>query len=480
MSSDSTALRASTPSRGCNVDFSRPTRAPRPARRAPPPDYSNLHAYQVPAVDWMRGRDRGLLADAMGLGKTAEALRGMTSRRNIVVCPASALGVWEVQGARWRDDLSIDASNDGNLRAPQEGEIVLCSWDMLPDPMRVRGARLARLILEPTDDVDVYFDEIQYAKTHGTLRQQRACLLAAQCRRAFGLSGTPMDTPEHMWVILATLDLATKLFPGGEDEFVGLCGGKPRWVMRNGRRERVGYEWGTVSEEVRKRVASVTLRRTARDPEVALSLPKVVETDVWVKPPKDVRDLLDAEERALRPAWEKVGPDDMPPIELFSTARRLLAEHRIPAMLDWVRASCTEYPVVVFCSHVKPLQALLGKKAKLPKGYTAEVLQGSVPNRERTAMVERFQTGQTRVLGVSTAGAEAITLTAAGAMLLVDRPWLYTVTQQIKARIVRQGSEHGSAILATMRTTHPLDERLQEVLDEKQRTTEEMGMGGGL
>jgi SNF2 family DNA or RNA helicase len=52
----------------------------------------DLYPYQIEAVNFLRARPRAILADTMGLGKTAESLVAAEARgalKILVVCPKS-------------------------------------------------------------------------------------------------------------------------------------------------------------------------------------------------------------------------------------------------------------------------------------------------------------------------------------------------------------------------------------------------------
>ena len=452
----------------------RPTRSARPTRGGPPPelDLSEMHGYQRTGVRWLETKQRAILADAMGLGKTAQALRWLRPRpRAIVVAPASVLGVWEQQAARWRPDLRVDVYG-GELRVPDEGELVGISWDSLPDPyLAIPPSKARRMILEPTDEVDVIFDELHFGKNPEAMRSVLGGLLAAQCRRAIGLTGTPMEGgPEDLWGVLLLLGLTETVFPGGWDELFKLCGGKQRYVRDKKKRPRaIGYSWGDVSPEVKERLTAVMLRRTPADPEVQIDLPETLRFDVPVRAPKDLKKHLDG---VVKDAWHGIGPGDLPPFELVAEARKALAKSRIPAALEWVESACLEHPLLVFSAHRAPVFAV--GAMKLPKGYKAETLTGDVTDpEERTRIVERFQSGETRVLAMTIkAGGAGLNLTEAGAELFVDLAYTPSANLQAEARAARQGQERRRVLVYRMVSKHPLDERIHEILCEKSRVIE--------
>ena len=428
-------------------------------------DYAGLHPYQRQGVDFLASHESCLLADSMGLGKSVQTLRALPRRpRVILVCPASVLSVWQEQVERWRPDLRIDV--DSGLRLPDPGEIVGVSYDSLPEPHRAPSG-LLRLLLEPTEDVWLVLDEVQYAKNGKAQRTQKVRVLRRQCGRCSGLSATPMEGyPEDLWGVLMTLGLHLVVFPGGWEEVVQLFGGRRRIVYdrRLKRRREAGYVWGRVDPEVNVRLREVMLRREQDDPSIRLQLPRVRRIDVPVAAPKDLRDMLD---EVMGTAWEDVKPGDLPPFEVMSEARALLAESRVPAALEWVQNADPRVPLLVFSAHLGPIDAVAG--LRLGDRRVAK-LTGATGNRERGELVRDFQAGKIGVLAMTIdAGGVGLNLTRAGAILFVDRDYTPSKNRQAEARAARQGNLLRRVDVFRMVSRHPLDLRLHEILDDKER-----------
>ena len=427
-----------------------------------PIDFSEMRPYQRQGSQLIRSRERFLLGDSPGLGKSVQWLRALPSRPHaIMLCPASVLSVWEEQAERWRPDIVVDT--ESSLRMPDEGELVCVSHDSLPPPMRSpRG--VWRLLPEPARHVWLGIDEGHRFKNPDAQRTQRARLLRKECGRCTMLTGTPMvGTPEDLWGVLVTLGVAHEVFPGGWDELVELCQGKQKyaWNVKLKCKVKAGWEWGNVSPEVRERLKAVMLRRTAD--EVGVQLPPVQLIDRPVAAPDDLRDYLDEVERD---AWADVAPNELPPFELLQRALSLLAESRVEATLEWVEEHAADHQVLVFSAHLAPILAVGAMRGVGPVG----VLVGSTPEAERKPIVRDFQAGRTRVLAMTLkTGGVGLNLQMASAGLFVDRSYSPDENLQALRRFVRSGSVHKSVIVARMTSDHPLDRRLSEILDTKER-----------
>ncbi len=416
-------------------------------------DESELREYQVAGSKWLRSMSACLLADEMGTGKTAQMLRALRRHdRVIVVCPASVLLAWVKQVVRWRPEFRITIREA--LRKPDEGEIVAVSQDSLPEAPA--GSRV--LLSDSLSDVTLIVDECHGFKSYRAQRTKRLRKLAAQCGRVWGATATPMlGSPEDLWGVLSSLKLAG-IFDGWE-EFVSLCAGKKRYMRdrKTGALREIGHVWGTISPEVGERLRKVMLRRTVA--EVLPELPPKRYVDVPVPAPDDLREFLDS----VKAGWDAVEDGDLPPFELLSEARAALARSRIPAALEYVRETAEAMPLLVFSSHVDPILAM---KAIPNTGC----ITGQTSLADRNHLIDMFQAGMLRVLALTIdAGGVGLTLTAAGGVVFIDRDYTPALNSQAEGRAVRFGQEHQSVLIARLVSDHPLDERMNEILDEKQR-----------
>lgn len=72
--------------------------------------------HQLDGIDWLRQRDRALLADEPGLGKTVQLLHA-AKEPVLAIAPAMVLdsGTWDDEVARWAPDLDITQAPYSNL-----------------------------------------------------------------------------------------------------------------------------------------------------------------------------------------------------------------------------------------------------------------------------------------------------------------------------------------------------------------------------
>jgi SNF2 family DNA or RNA helicase len=73
----------------------------------------------------------------------------------------------------------------------------------------------------------------------------------------------------------------------------------------------------------------------------------------------------------------------------------------------------------------------------IPHGY----INGDVTGDDRQKVIDEFQSGEYKMIVITRAGSEGITLTAADTMVRLVRPWSSVVHWQVQARNLRIGSE---------------------------------------
>lgn len=147
-----------------------------------------LHDYQREAVEFLRTRLQGLLALAVGGGKTRCALvriDDVTSEEPqgtiLVLAPLTMLEHWRRELAHWLPHLTVTALTD--LKAGERPDVVLGNWELA----HRRASQLSQLPLSL-----VIVDEVSGLKGGGAYAQTVASL-TAQAGRSIGLTATPME-----------------------------------------------------------------------------------------------------------------------------------------------------------------------------------------------------------------------------------------------------------------------------------------------
>ncbi len=435
-----------------------------------------LYDFQRDGVRFLALHKRALLADEMGCGKTIQALVALPNNpRVLLICPASLKYNWRDEAAKWRPDLRVTVlSGRESFKVPERGEIVAINFDILPSFLKPKQKKdeEGRLVFSTSGkpvmeykipeelqkdfaDVHIIIDEAQRVKNYKTQRAQKVTALTMAAGGDWMLTGTPVENnPPELFGVLEVGRMARTVFGNYQIFFRLFNGQKNRWG---------GTEWGEPSPEVPERLRRVMLRRLKK--EVLKDLPPKRYQYITVN---DVGEALSEEMDEALKDWDNNYEEDyLPSFEQFSAVLNKLAEARIPAMLEIVESyEESETPLVVFSAHKAPLHALAKRD-----GW--EIITGDTRATDRHAIVSAFQSGALKGVGVSiAAGGVGLTLTRASDELFVDRLWNPSANIQAEDRCHRIGATGERILIKLLTSNHPLDKRINMLLDKKQRLIE--------
>jgi SNF2 family DNA or RNA helicase len=384
----------------------------------------------------------GCLADDMGLGKTIQVIALHLHRREakpgptLVVCPASLLGTWARELARFAPDVPVRRHHGGarHLGDVAADEVVLTTYGVAVRDTPELAAVGWGLVVA---------DEAQHAKTPDTrtARELRAIPSAAR----IALTGTPVENRlSELWSIL---DWTTPGLLGSLDAFT--------------RRIAVPVERYRDADATARFAAMVRpflLRRRKTDPGIAPELPPKTETDRIVPLTAEQVTLYEA---VVREALDRI-----------ATTSGLERTGMIFGMLTSLKQICN-HPE----QYLKQRGTLTGRSGKLAtfdeltdiilaggesmlvftqyrqmgellqrhldaRGVPSLFLHGGVPVARREEMVEQFQAGGVPVFLLSLkAGGTGLTLTRASHVLHYDRWWNPAVEDQATDRAYRIGQD---------------------------------------
>ena len=391
-----------------------------------------------------------LIAAPPGTGKTLIAITAAQqagARRILVVCPAIAQGVWPAEVPKVWPEATAVLLRDLVAGAPlPAGPVfVITSYDYL-----VANAAARAWIAAANSDFGIA-DESHAMKSPTAKRTQLLlgprCAgdgLLANCARVILLSGTPTPNgfPSELWPALRCFapDLIGRL------DYEPFCRIYCRFKLR-----QVQTRYGIKTIE---QIAGAS----SRAPELARAI-----APFWHRPPSDVIDrdlptlrtvirhlpaeLLDAKEIAKAEAGPEadelraaIAAGDLRDTQgNMSRFRRLFADVKAPATAAWVEGALEEGEpkVIVWTWHTAPLHEL---HARLT-AYGPVLVDGSTPQRDRDAAVERFQSDPSCkiFLGQIQAAGQAITLTAARRAVFLEQAWTPSANYQAAKRMHRIG-----------------------------------------
>lgn len=470
------------------------TRAVLPAAlKVTPPEGRMPRAYQIEGALMIGATGRDLLFDEQGTGKTITTILGIVERAEVatvrpVVCvvPASVVDNWVREWGIWAPTWRAVAWRGTPVKRRAlagTADVYVVGYDTASNDARDKDGPLVKLAPNA-----LVVDECHLIKSPHAMRSLAVRRLAKRVTGAYvALSGTPITHhPGDLWPALEGLEPLA--YPSG-DRF------KERYCLS----ERGDYKTTIIGLD------------PAREPEFRASLlgqhRRVAKADVLQQLPPKVYSVREVE---LPPVWRKAYdqmenqmiaalPDDQE-LSVMDTLAQLtrlsqlacapcdvtvtyeLAEvgedkqhvsvkmkapsWKVDALLE-VLAERPGSPVVAFAPS-RQLMVLAGQAAEAA-GLSVGYVMGGQTQAERTKTVEHFQAGKYDLLCATTqAGGVGLTLTAAGTVVFLQRPWSLVEALQAEDRCHRIGSEiHDSIEIIDIIASDTVDSRVREVLHEK-------------
>lgn len=467
-----------------------------------------LYDFQRALVEFGIAHPRMILADDMGLGKTVQALSvaaeylirntDLTPGPSLVVCPASAKGVWAREIVKWLGpdsphqivDASTAKAREKQLRAGiKGGGWVIVNWEQVRAQKHVKEQEvhhrdgtvtmdelvtwsMKQPLFETTPWFAVVADEAHRAKsrkaaqTIGLWRIQAPVMIAA--------TGTPlMNNPAELWSLLRWLypeqygnslpktakrpAVPRTAYWSFHDQFTDSYEGYKNSKVVIGVKNPDGLRFELKDRLVRRTKA----QKLNLPPKTREHVPLVMgrdqqkvydqaETDFWLK----IEQAIAEGDASARSFASDVLSGKKRIFEIVNGASRVVRLRQVlctPALLGGLDKSVKMDAIVdgiidnshqqhvVFSEFVEGANILVARLRD--KGVTAEAFTGQVSDTQiRTYYEDRFQQGKIDVL-VGTIGAmrESITLHAANVVHFCERSWVPAYNEQAEDRLHRNG-----------------------------------------
>ncbi len=402
--------------------------------------------YQWEGIAFLYSRSSAILADEMGLGKTMQAVTAIrlllhtgAASRVLLICPKPLVTNWQREFHQWAPEvpLVVIQGNQAQRRWLwfRAGPVFLANYELVQ-----RDAALVAEELAPFDLV--VLDEAQRIKNRSG-RTSRV-VRAIRRRRSWALTGTPVEN--------STADLV------GIFEFL-----QPGRLHDSLPPTRLG-----------KLAAPYVLRRT-KD-QVLQDLPPKLFRDVELH--------LHPEQRESYRLAQKKGL-----LRLHELGQAVTIQH-VFELVTRLKQICNFDPATGCSSKLEQLRADLeevaasGHKALVFSQWVDTLRQlahhlrdfhpleyhGRVPPKRRDEVIARFRRDRrSRVLLISYgAGGVGLNLQFCRYVFLFDRWWNPAIEDQAINRAHRIGSA-GSVTVTRYITLDTIEERIEEILNEKRR-----------
>ncbi len=398
-------------------------------RRSTPPEGTfegELREFQKEGLSFLLANPRTLLADEMGLGKTVQALACLAAAKEfpaLIVVPPHLLRNWQTEITRFLrlegKPARVCVLTGLKPYQPPEADVYIIHYLLL------RGWKQT---LPQMGFKAVVFDEIQELRHGGTEKYSAASLLAEECERVIGLSGTPIyNKGSEIWNVVNILDYHCL---GDWESFTrAWCDGYGNHLVRNP---------ALLGEHLRRE--GLILRRTKE--EVLAELPpkrrlvQEIDSDdkVYRELMRPVMDQLgsllalhpDARERAL--LEEQVGRGE----------RQATGVAKAPFVAAFVRAlEDSGEKVLLFAHH----HAVMDIYRKELAAYRPVFITGRESTTQKEEAVARFMEGKTNLCVISLRAASGLNLQRASCVVFGELDWSPAVHSQAEDRAHRMGQK---------------------------------------
>ncbi|NQU39877.1 MAG: DEAD/DEAH box helicase [Lentisphaerae bacterium] len=457
-----------------------------------------LRDYQLAGLNWLwlcaQLGVGSCLADDMGLGKTIQVLAALLRHKqqgsaklsgpSLLVVPASLIGNWKAEAARFAPDLALVVAHSsetskqaltGLATAPAEQlqgvDLVITTYSMVSRLEWLTSRRWAWVIL----------DEAQAIKNPSTRQTRAVKTLGGNARVA--LTGTPVENRlGDLWSIFDFLN-------------PGLLGSATRFksfAKRLEKREHARYA------PLRNLIAPYILRRMKTDPEIVPDLPNKTEMQVFCGLAKPQAVLYKQCVTALIKAFEETASDGIQRRGLvlsYLMRFKQICNHPSQLTGDGVydpAASAKFERLGTLCSEI----ASRGEKALIFTqfreitdplaeflttvfGREGLVLHGGTAVKKRKQLVADFQHEDGPpffVLSIK-AGGTGLNLTAASHVIHFDRWWNPAVENQATDRAFRIGQQC-NVLVHKFVTRGTIEEKIDALIRAKQDMADSLLEGG--
>jgi SNF2 family DNA or RNA helicase len=419
-----------------------------------------LHPYQIEGVKFLLMRERAILADEIGLGKTVQAictamtLKGQGKiRKCLIVCPSSLKYQWKDEIEKFTEEsaLVIDGAPDERAEVYQNDSFFyIINYELV-----IRDIEQLSLIK---------FDLV--VMDEATRIKSRAAKISKTLKKNFRtpykiiISGTPLENQlDELYNIVLQLD--TKLL-GTYKEFEARHINFSLLRLPNlpyPIKKIKGYKH---LDEVKAKVNRVMIRRKKED--VIKDLPDVMEQIRridWVGEHKAiyhryreaVRDMISFKEEYGEVSDVRILAEvNMLKMLCDSTELLMLSDSKlseamkinkvVSSKVDELKnllPELSEHKIIIFTQYARMLRVLKRELAL----YGPETLCGDDTAEERAETVKRFtENPDKRILIMTDAGTYGLNLQVADVVINFDLPWNPAKLSQRAGRCHRLGQKN--------------------------------------
>jgi SNF2 family DNA or RNA helicase len=446
-----------------------------------------LRPYQYQDLRYLLTLDAAGIFNEPRTGKTPvaiELMRHLGMNRNLVVCPASIVGNWEAELAKWWPEakaIVYAGSKRGNrlhgeyLESIKKGEA--CVLIMSKDTLKLDLSKLDEYYFDT-----MFVDEAHFLRNYNSGQSEAVFTVSKNAHRRYAMTGTPtVEHPADVWGILHFL------YPSVYTSYWQFC---PRYFQVNKAQYGPGNELGWPrkdrEKELKEIVGLMSVQRKRK--EVMSWLPdktfKKIECEMSSKQMKLYDDMKSFFASLDEDDGTEIDAENV--ITQFMRMRQLCLDPRLlgfdvkgaktTALLDFIDNH--KEPIVVMSMFSSYLELIKPEIEKL--GRKVGVIDGSVSSTKKMAVVQAFQAGKLDLLlcNIISAGT-GFTLDRSNCVLFTDRAWTPVDNSQAEDRICPTSEERNHAhVIYDLECKKSIDRRVNNILRRKSSLIQYINEGG--
>lgn len=435
---------------------------------------TKCYSHQLKALEYGLAKNKFLLADEQGLGKTKESidisvnrkLRGEVNKC-LIVCGVNSTKY------NWGEEILIHSDEeyflvDGSKKVKLE---ILNNWKLsnkLFCIINVESLRIEEVVLCLLDsNIDmIILDEAHKCKNAESLQGKVINMLNATYKIA--LTGTPIhNKPMDIYNILKWLEVENRNFY----QF------RNRYCILNNFKNIVGNK---NMMELNTIIFKIMLRRTKK--EVLDLPPKIYKNEYVQMSPKQIKLYKGDKKSIIQKLKDGISVDTNPLVELLNLRKIVsgiftIENPKLDRLLELIEDIKEENKkVIVFFNYKevakKVLEALLEGKIKDKDVY---YIDGDVKVINRQMQVNEFQNSKGFKIIMGTIGAmgTGITLNKAEYVIFYDKNYNPSENKQAEDRSHRIGTVNSVNIISLL-CRDSIDIKIEKMLKEKSEVIEEL------
>ena len=398
----------------------------------------NLLPHQEVSHQFLLDRKRVILADEPRVGKTLPTALAVTNHLPaLIVCPAIVKTVWKEAIERTGYQGEITVINGRKIAENFEASgIVIINYDLLNNIKKI--GKFQTLVL----------DESHRIKSNTSLRTKAALKLMKMIPRVYALSGTPIpNRPIELYPLLSGLGI----YRGSYYDFA-LRYAK-MWQAPWG----LDVSGASNLPELKAMIQPHMIRRTKE--EVFTNYQDPIVSLITFDLPIDKKELAFNADNIVD------HPNPLLAIEGLSLVMKEAGLRKVQQACEFISEKLQHEPVVVFAHHkevVKQIEDILGFHAP-------SVITGDTPSSIRSALIENFQKGITRLfIGNLSACQEGIDLSVADTVIFVEPTWQTSALEQASSRVENINKQGKAPLIYLLTIANSLDHVILKKVLKKQ------------